>query len=407
VVVEAVRAVARRRRPSFRTLSVHESRALLLYGIERRVPVQVVVGKAGSGKSRLMGALSRTAIQGATLLLVRELPSSFEAAILLLAEQLDVVLRPGESPFERLVRLAEVLAERRRSGRLVALIVDDAHVAEGDALRTLCMLAGTDADGGALLPIVLAGRPELVGRLDEPELESLRLGVGTQIELLRPLPADVGPDAAVSREPSRVPRSRRWTAAAGAMMAAGLVAVVAVRAPVPVAVSRWRSPFQAQALALKPSSPFVGPPRSWGTRDTAVSTAVPARADADGPRLTADGVRSLVADLAAAVERRDVGRIERLLSRDARQNGVRGRTAIVGSYAYRFTHVDAPTAIGAPERIVLRDGMAFADVPFETAYRDAAGRVGTVTGTLSLRIVRHGARLVLDTLDYGFGSPRT
>ena len=53
---------------------------------------------------------------------------------------------------------------------LTILAIDDAHTLDNDALRWLCGLAGRPAG----ITIILAGRPELIARLDRPEYEMLR-----------------------------------------------------------------------------------------------------------------------------------------------------------------------------------------------------------------------------------------
>ena len=56
---------------------------------------------------------------------------------------------------------------------LTILAIDDAHTLDNDALRWLCGLAGRPA-GLTGITVILAGRPELIARLDGPEYEMLR-----------------------------------------------------------------------------------------------------------------------------------------------------------------------------------------------------------------------------------------
>lgn len=410
-VVEAVDVDEQRLSTAFRTLSVHEARALLLYGIERRRPVQLVVGRAGSGKSRLLGALSRTAVEGADLVLVRTLPASLEDTAALLVQHFAVPDVRGESPIERLTRVAAVLAERRRAGRLVALLVDDAHLLPMDSLLDLRLFAGTDAEGGALLPIVIAGRPELAATMDEPRLGALRRGIATHVELRRPLPAAIDeaesvPDPVAT--PETPPRRTRWrmlaSLASVAILAAAATTFLPLEPPVPdeprvAPVARPEGP-PAPLAAVQPAPTPAPPPKDVPDAPEDEVRLAP------GARLTADRVRAVVADLGVALSSRNLARLQHLLARDARQNGVRGRDAILESYAYRFTRLDSPISIGAPKRITLRGKSALAEIPFDTAYRDAGGNVGTVSGTLRARIDHHRGRLVVDALDWAFDSDR-
>lgn len=407
MAVEAVRADGRRMGASFRTLSVHESRALLLYGIERRCPVQVVVGRTGSGKSRLLGALARTAIEGAELVLARELPPTLEEMAALLARRLDVVDVAGVSPLERLARLADALAERRRAGRLVALLLDDAHLLPTATLCEVRLLAGAEPSGGALLPIVLAGRPALAERLADPALEPLCLAVSTHIELLRPLPAAVAAPAEPDDEPEApMPRRRRrWMPAAALGLAAAtattllapLLDTTPPTLPAPIRIPAAPAPHAVPAatVAAVPEPAVTVVPSPPAVEDETGGRPV---------RITADAVRRVVAEFATALDDRDLAHLERLLDRNARQNGVRGRRAVLESYGYRFARLDAPTTIGPPARITLREGNALVDAPFRTSYRDPAGDVGTIDGTVRLRVVLHAGRPVVDTIDYQYAS---
>lgn len=137
-------------------------------------------------------------------------------------------------------------------------------------------------------------------------------------------------------------------------------------------------------------------------------TPAPARDRLPQPPLrgapTAEHVRRLVDDFARAVGDADLGMLESLLARDARQNGMRGRDPILDAYAYRFSRLDTPTRIGDPTRIEMRDGGALVDAPFTAGYRDASGEEGVVSGTLHMRVARRRDRLVLDSVDYDFAS---
>jgi len=409
VAVEAVRGQGNDLRAAFRTLSVHESRALLLYGIERRYPIQVVVGRSGSGKSRLLGAISRTVAPAGRIVLLTDLPDALDETTGAVAEALSISLPSGASSLEKLAAFADGLAEHRRAGRLVALLLDDAHLLSDPALGNVRLLAGTDAAGGALLPILLAGRPELVSRIESPHLDPFRTAISTHIELLRPLPREtpsVAPDdpddgADLPREPRRFRGIAAGTGLLGiAALATSLLNLDAHRLaplppPPPLATPEPlpkvdSSPTPRLVVSAPPPPVLTAAPGVPGEKLTAAS------------RLTRSGVGALIADLGQALEARSLARLEGLLARDARQNGMRGRQRVLDAYAYRFAKVDAPTILQAPERIVLQQHTALAEVPFSTTYRNAAGSAGSLEGVLHLRIASRSDRLVIDSLDYEF-----
>ena len=77
-----------------------------------------------------------------------------------------------------------MLVERRSQGEIVALVVDEAQSMSNELLEEIRLLANCETETDKLLPLVLAGQPELRDRLNEPGLRQLKQRVALRCEIL-------------------------------------------------------------------------------------------------------------------------------------------------------------------------------------------------------------------------------
>ena len=82
-----------------------------------------------------------------------------------------------------LSELTQVLEESVLSGNQTALIVDEAHALPYEILEEIRLLANIETDEEKLLPVVLAGQPELGNRLNNPDLRQLKQRVALRCSL--------------------------------------------------------------------------------------------------------------------------------------------------------------------------------------------------------------------------------
>ena len=75
------------------------------------------------------------------------------------------------------------LRERRARGEVTALVVDEAQSLSLELLEEVRLLANIETPTEKLLPLVLAGQPELGDRLEMPELRQLKQRVTLRCEL--------------------------------------------------------------------------------------------------------------------------------------------------------------------------------------------------------------------------------
>jgi MSHA biogenesis protein MshM len=90
------------------------------------------------------------------------------------------------SRLEMLQDLHDYLIQQLRSGRTIALLVDEAQKLSDEALEGLCDLSNLETDEEKLLQIVLVGQPEVTIKLNKPSLRRIKQRI-TSIRCRRPL----------------------------------------------------------------------------------------------------------------------------------------------------------------------------------------------------------------------------
>ncbi len=172
--------------PRFLLLTGKHREALsnLKYGLESRRGLTVLVGEAGTGKTTLIRAtLAEFETQGATLAYLNN-------PTLTRAEFYDFIARAfgldhaaASSKTRLLDDLAKALATSHARNKLTALIIDEAQVLPDELLEEVRLLANLETATDKLLPIVLAGQPELADRLNQPSLRQLKQRVSLRCQL--------------------------------------------------------------------------------------------------------------------------------------------------------------------------------------------------------------------------------
>src|SRR5882672_1143137 len=87
--------------------------------------------------------------------------------------------KPGDSSHaQRLVALQTFLLERHRAGQNTVLILDEAQNLYPQTLEQIRLLSNFETTKEKILQIILVGQPELLARLDMPELRQLQQRIG-------------------------------------------------------------------------------------------------------------------------------------------------------------------------------------------------------------------------------------
>jgi general secretion pathway protein A len=167
-----------------------EALANLQYGISAKKSLTLLLGEAGTGKTTLVqAALQSEPCRSARILHVANPMLSRQEFVEFLARGFELSADAARSKTTLLFELRRVLDERRTAGITTALVVDEAQVLPEELLEEIRLLANIETPSEKLLPVVLAGQPELADRLNQPSLRQLkqRVALRCKLGLLDPL----------------------------------------------------------------------------------------------------------------------------------------------------------------------------------------------------------------------------
>jgi general secretion pathway protein A len=170
------------------TAGHREALAGLVFTILQRKGFVALVGEAGTGKSTMLSRTLRhlppNKVVSSVIFNPTLNPSEFMEYMMI-----DFGLEPvPDSKARRLSKLHNFLLKTHSLGKCAALVVDEAHVLSPVLLEEIRLLSNLELPGEKLLQIVLAGQPELVDLLSQPNLRQLnqRISVRLNISSLTP-----------------------------------------------------------------------------------------------------------------------------------------------------------------------------------------------------------------------------
>jgi general secretion pathway protein A len=167
--------------------SHREALSNLRYGVESRKALTLLIGEAGTGKTTLIrSVLSSLDEHGAQVCCLSNPRLSRDEFVESLAAGFGLSEQASRSKAVMLKELESALRARRAAGRHTALVVDEAQSLSDELLEEIRLLANIESDEGKLLPIILAGQPELSGRLNRRRLRQIKQRIALRCEL-RPL----------------------------------------------------------------------------------------------------------------------------------------------------------------------------------------------------------------------------
>jgi type II secretory pathway predicted ATPase ExeA len=168
----------------FLTPKQREALSTLQYGLSSARSLTVLIGEAGTGKTTLLrAALESERCRHVQCVYLNNPALRVEDFIRLLALRFDLGPESGESKAIFLERLERLLRTRDDAGEATALVVDEAQSLSFELLEEIRLLANIETTAGKLLPLILAGQPELGDRLEEPKLRQLKQRVTLRCHL--------------------------------------------------------------------------------------------------------------------------------------------------------------------------------------------------------------------------------
>ncbi|MEE8165763.1 MAG: AAA family ATPase [Myxococcota bacterium] len=162
--------------------SHREALAHILYGIEQGEGFISVTGEVGTGKTTLCRTLLER-LEGEVELAFLFNPS--RNALELLQSICAEFGLPAEGLARRslMAQLNGFLLEKKREGRRVLLIIDEAQTLSENTLEQLRLLSNLETSREKLIQILMLGQPELDRKLDERELRQLRQRISVRWQL--------------------------------------------------------------------------------------------------------------------------------------------------------------------------------------------------------------------------------
>ena len=173
----------------FLTAGHREALAQLLYGVEQGKGFIVLTGEVGTGKTTLLQALLQKLDPTTAVAYVSNSTLPFDGLLEYVLEDFGVAKRGGATHAQRLFALNNFLIERRRKGENTVLIIDEAQNLSPQTLEQIRLLSNFETPTEKLLQILLVGQPELVKKLELPELRQLKQRIGLRC-VIGPLTQD-------------------------------------------------------------------------------------------------------------------------------------------------------------------------------------------------------------------------
>jgi type II secretory pathway predicted ATPase ExeA len=172
--------------PKYLFLTGRQREALsnLQYGLLAAKSLTVLTGEAGTGKTTLIkAALDSERCRHVRCVYLNNPVLSAADFCRTLASRFELGEGAANSKSVLLERLEPALRERRALGEVCALVVDEAQSLSTELLEEIRLLANIETPSAKLLPLVLAGQPELADRLELTELRQLKQRVTLRCEL--------------------------------------------------------------------------------------------------------------------------------------------------------------------------------------------------------------------------------
>jgi general secretion pathway protein A len=163
-----------------------EALSTLKYGICGRKGLTVLIGEAGTGKTTVIRkALEEFEADGHQIGYLSNPTLTLKEFIEWLSVEFRLSEEATSSKARFLRELTTVLTQHREAGRLTGLVVDEAQSLPNTLLEEIRLLSNIETDTEKLFPVVLAGQPELVHRLNDPTMRQLKQRVALRCTLMR------------------------------------------------------------------------------------------------------------------------------------------------------------------------------------------------------------------------------
>lgn len=168
----------------FLAASHQEALSNLEYGLRARKGLTLLLGDAGMGKTTLVRAVMNSFGERNSLCVYLNNPTLTRSEFVrFLASGFGLSAAAATDKVICLEELEALLRRRAMAGAVSALMIDEAQSLPYELLEEVRLLANMETDTTKLLPLILAGQPELATRLNEQGLRQLKQRVALRCEL--------------------------------------------------------------------------------------------------------------------------------------------------------------------------------------------------------------------------------
>jgi type II secretory pathway predicted ATPase ExeA len=142
----------------------------------------VVTGEIGAGKTTLIRAILKEIEDDCIIGLINNTHESFGDLMNWILDSLEIETQAKDNA-GRYRDYVNFVIEKHAEGKRVVLIVDEAQNLSLKALEELRLLSNVNIDSEIFLQLILTGQPQLIDKLNEPELEQFAQRVGVEFHL--------------------------------------------------------------------------------------------------------------------------------------------------------------------------------------------------------------------------------
>jgi general secretion pathway protein A len=170
--------------PSFLYLSPKHKKALttLRYGLVSQASITVITGDIGSGKTTLIMTVLQKVQNQCAVGLITNTHSAFGDLLTWVLASFNIT-HNSKNKAERYQIFTKFLAEEHKKQRRVILIVDEAQNMDIETLEELRLLSNVNIAEQIKLQMILVGQPELVDKLNKPELTQFAQRISIEYHL--------------------------------------------------------------------------------------------------------------------------------------------------------------------------------------------------------------------------------
>ncbi|MEW5009261.1 MAG: AAA family ATPase [Cycloclasticus sp.] len=170
--------------PNFLYLSPNHKKALTMleYGVVSHAGFTVVTGEIGAGKTTLIRALLKKMADDCVIGLINNTHESFGDLMGWVLDALDIESSATDNA-GRYRDYINFVVQRHAEGKRVVLIIDEAQNLSVKSLEELRLLSNVNIDSDIFLQLILTGQPELIDKLNMPELEQFAQRIGVEFHL--------------------------------------------------------------------------------------------------------------------------------------------------------------------------------------------------------------------------------